>query len=549
MNEDVSQTPYRRAKTWHVALGSMTGVIQMAFYVLLGYAAYIGNLGYAITTAVVGVLITLSRVFDSVTDPLIAVLIEKFNSKRGKLRFFLIIGWAIMAISTTLMCNVFAGNFSFANEAKTLSSPLGIAVFILIYALYIIGYTFVSCTGNMVGNILTNDPKQRPMLGVWQTIYSYLSPMIVSMVIITCLLPKLGIPVVKDGVTDYQWTNQVFFYSNFLVVGVSFIALVLTCIGLTPYDKPENFVGIKKNKASFKDMWLLVKENKEFRRYIVAASSDKLAQTVSSQSVISTLLYSVLLGSMVGSAIVSVVAMLPSIIFAFIGAKLAGKQGNRKVMIVWSWVCIAWNVLFSLFIMFVPEKSAGSFGFALILFFILMLGNNAVKMVVSAATGAMRMDVVDYELERSGRYLPATVSAAYSFIDKLISALAPMLATLLIGIVGYTGDKIPQAGDPLTMGIRIIIAVLFCLLPIIGWLLNILAMRKFSLTKERMEEVQKNIAEAKQAALASDSEEVISPTPENKEVEDAIVDEEVELAKAKESEPPTANEADTKNED
>ena len=61
--------------------------------------------------------------------------------------------------------------------------------------------------------------------------------------------------------------------------------------------------------------------------------------------------------------------------------------------------------------------------------------------------------------------------------------------------------------------------------------------------------MQKNIAEAKQAALASDSEEVISPTPENKEVEDAIVDEEVELAKAKESEPPTANEADTKNED
>lgn len=547
MKEDVSQTPYRRAKTWHVALGSMTGVIQMAFYVLLGYAAYIGNLGYAITTAIVGVLITLSRVFDSVTDPLIAMVIEKFNSKFGKMRLFLIIGWALMAIATTLLCNVFAGKFTFADEARTLSSPLGITVFILIYALYIIGYTFVSCTGNMIGNILTNDPKQRPMLGVWQTIYAYLAPMIVSMVIITALLPKFGIPT-ADG-TDYQWTNQVFFYANFLVVGVSFIALILTCVGLTPYDKPENFVGIKKSKVSFKDMWHLVKENKEFRRYIVAASSDKLAQTVSSQSVISTLLYSVLLGSMVGSSIVSVVAMLPSIVFAFIGAKLAGKQGNRKVMVVWSWICIAWNVLFSLFIMFVPEKSASSFGFPLILFFILMLGNNAVKMVVSSATGAMRMDVVDYELERSGRYLPATVSAAYSFIDKLISALAPMLATLLIGFVGYTGDKIPQAGDELTIGIRIIIVVLFCVLPIIGWLLNILAMRKFSLTKERMEEIQEKIADEKKAAIAAESGEPVAPAIENGDPVDALQEEETELVNSSPSESPSLEKTEPKKED
>ena len=547
MKEDVSQTPYRRAKTWHVALGSMTGVIQMAFYVLLGYAAYIGNLGYAITTAIVGVLITLSRVFDSVTDPLIAMVIEKFNSKFGKMRLFLIIGWALMAIATTLLCNVFAGKFTFADEARTLSSPLGITVFILIYALYIIGYTFVSCTGNMIGNILTNDPKQRPMLGVWQTIYSYLAPMIVSMVIITALLPKFGIPT-ADG-TDYQWTNQVFFYANFLVVGVSFIALILTCVGLTPYDKPENFVGIKKSKVSFKDMWYLVKENKEFRRYIVAASSDKLAQTVSSQSVISTLLYSVLLGSMVGSSIVSVVAMLPSIVFAFLGAKLAGKQGNRKVMIVWSWICIAWNVLFSLFIMFVPEKSAGSFGFPLILFFILMLGNNAVKMVVSSATGAMRMDVVDYELERSGRYLPATVSAAYSFIDKLISALAPMLATLLIGFVGYTGDKIPQAGDELTIGIRIIIVVLFCILPIIGWLLNILAMRKFSLTKERMEEIQEKIADEKKAAIAAESGAGVAPAIENGDPVDTLQEEEAELVNSSPEPAPTEEKTEPKKED
>ncbi len=504
MSEEV-KSPYRRAKTWHIALSQMTGIMQMAFYVLLGYAAYIGNLGFAIATGLVGVLITLSRVFDSVTDPLIALLIEKFNSKFGKLRIFLALGWLLMAISTTLMCNVFAGKFSFGAD-EMLSNPAGVAVFILIYAFYIIGYTFASCTANMTGNILTNDPKQRPTLGVWATIYSYLSPMIVSMVIITVLLPKFGIPVVLDnGTTDYSFTLPVFQYANLIVCGVSFLALVLTCIGLSPYDKPENFEGISKsNKVSFRDMVSLLKDNKELRRYIVAACSDKLAQTVGSQSVISVMLFSIILGSMVGSTIVSVVAMLPSIVFAIIGAKLAGKQGNKQVMVKWSWLCILWNAVFALFILFVPGKGASHFTVWLVLFFLLMLGNNALKMVVSTSTGAMRMDVVDYELYRSGKYLPATVSAVYSFIDKLISALAPMLATLAIGIVGYTGSKIPMASDELTFGIRAITAALYCGLPILGWVCTIFAMKKFSLTKEEMERIQSEIAVKKEEATSSE---------------------------------------------
>lgn len=501
MNEPIT---YRRAKTWHIALSQMTGIMQMAFYVLLGYAAYIGNLGFAIATALVGVLITLSRVFDSITDPLIALAIEKFNSKHGKMRFFLIIGWALMAIATTLMCNVFAGKYSFGAD-ESLSNPKGVLVFILVYALYIIGYTFTSCTANMTGNILTNDPKQRPTLGVWATVYSYLSPMIVAGVITTVFLKKYGVPFINEaGNTDYNWTVEVFQKSNLLVIGVSFIALVLACIGLSPYDKPENFTGLEKSKTpSMKEMFALLKENKELGRYIVAACSDKLAQTVGGQSVIVTLLYGVLLGSMVGSSIVSIIAMLPSIIFAILGARMAGKQGNKVVMVKWTWVCIFWNIAFSLFLLFVPGKSAGGIGLPLILFFLLMLGNNALKMIVSTATNAMRMDVVDYELYRSGNYLPATVSAVYSFIDKMISALAPMIATFLIGFVGYTGSRIPQGTDVLTPGIRIITVVLFCVFPIIGWICTILAMKKFSLTKEKMEEIQSKIASRK-AELADE---------------------------------------------
>ncbi|MBQ9909925.1 MAG: MFS transporter [Lachnospiraceae bacterium] len=496
------QVTYRRAKTWHIALSQMTGILQMMFYVLtISYAIYIANLGFGVTMALAGVLATVSRVFDSVTDPIIAVIIERFNSKHGKLRFFLLLGWFLMSLSTILLCNLIGGKFSFAAD-QTTSNVLGVIAFTLLFFLFYIGYTFASCTANMTGNILTNDPKQRPMLGVWGTIYSYLAPMIGMAIITTMLLPKYGIAnVTAAGATDYDWTMAVFSHASYIMIGISFVALVLCCIGLTPYDKPENFVGLNRNSTpSLKEMAALLKENKELGRYIVAASSDKLAQSVGGQSVISTMLFGIILGSMVGSSIVSLIAMLPSIIFAIIGAKMAGRQGNKKVMVDWTWICILWNVVFAAFIILVPGKSAGSIGIPLILFFLLMLGNNALKMVVSTATSAMRMDVVDYELYRSGNYLPATVSAVYSFIDKLISALAPMLATLLIGFIGYTGSRIPQASDPLTMGVRIATAVLFCGFPIIGWFCTLLSMKKFSLTKERMEEIQISIAEKKAEA-------------------------------------------------
>ena len=78
------QVTYKRAKTWHIALSQMTGIMQMAFYVLLGYAAYIGNLGYAITTVLVGVLITITRVFDSITDPFIALIGDQKEGRRAE---------------------------------------------------------------------------------------------------------------------------------------------------------------------------------------------------------------------------------------------------------------------------------------------------------------------------------------------------------------------------------------------------------------------------------------------------------------------------------
>ncbi|MCR4588178.1 MAG: MFS transporter [Lachnospiraceae bacterium] len=495
-NKTENVTVYKKAKTWHIALAMMTGIGQMAFYVMMNGATYIGNANFGILVAVTGMIITASRLFDGLTDPIIAYFIERFHSRFGKLRVGIMLGWAVMSIATLMMCNL--------GPKLGLSGVLGVLYFILCYMIYIIGYTFVSVAGNVNSNILTNDPKQRPTISVWSTTYSYLSPMIISIVASAIILPKYG---------NIQGTGYFAEY-NLVVIMISFVSLLLSCIGIAPYDIPENYEGIsnskeKDTKPSFKDMVAIIKENKELQRFIVAATSDKLAQTIGSAAVVSTMLNGIMIGSMAISSILSAVAMLPAIVFAIIGSRIAGKKGSRAVMINWTRYCIVFNIAYAAYLLFTPTQLVGSvlsgnIGMGSILmaltFILFTFGNNGLKMVVSVATNSFRLDVVDYELDRSGKYLPATVSATYSFIDKIVSSFGATIATLMIGIIGYT-SKAPQQGDPLTLGVKIMTVILMIGFPILGWICTLVAMKDSTLTYEKMDEVQKSIAEKKNAAI------------------------------------------------
>lgn len=71
----------------------------------------------------------------------------------------------------------------------------------------------------------------------------------------------------------------------------------------------------------------------------------------------------------------------------------------------------------------------------------------------------MRSDIVDYELDRSGNYMAATVSATYNFIDQIVSSLGTLIATLCVAAIGYT-TVMPQPTDEATFGIRVVAAFL-----------------------------------------------------------------------------------------
>ncbi|MCI5822079.1 MAG: MFS transporter [Pararoseburia sp.] len=472
---EIDGVQYRRAKMWQIILVACNAMVGMSVYSLIGMASYSASIGYGVSTAVVGVILTCTRILDGITDPILAFIYDKVDTKFGRLRILLFGGFAIEAIALLTM-------FDFCS-----SKGFGVVVFTLIYVVYIIGYTITNMTAQTLPAIMSNDPKQRPTIGVWQTAFNYMVPMVMTVVLNMVLLPKFG-----------GTYNQ-----NFLSAAVKFtivvaaIGIVLVCIGISEYDKPEYYHGIKKQEPlKMKDMVDVLKGNKPLQAYIAAQASDKIAQQTASQAVVTTMLFGIIIGDMSMATMLSVISMLPSIVFAVFGAKYAGNHGSKNAIVTWTKVCMVIAVMMLVFFIVIDPGTISSFGVTMIVYVLFTLALNGAKMCVTTADTSFMADIIDYELDRSGRYVPAVISGTYSLIDKLISSLSALLATGAVALIGYT-HTMPQPDEVMTTPIFVVTMAIYFGLPFIGWLITLIAMKNCKLTREEMVQVQKRIASKK----------------------------------------------------
>ena len=472
---EIDGVQYRRAKMWQIILVACNALVGMSVYSLIGMASYSASIGYGISTAVVGVILTCTRILDGVTDPILAFIYDKVDTKFGRLRILLIGGFAIEAIALLAM-------FDFCS-----SKGMGIVVFTLLYVVYVIGYTITNMTAQTLPAIMTNDPKQRPTIGVWQTAFNYMVPMIMTVMLNMVLLPKFG------GNYNQDFLSAAVRFSML----VAAIGIILVSIGVSEYDKPEFYHGIKKQEPlKIKDMLEVLKGNKPLQAYIAAQASDKIAQQTASQAVITTMLFGIIIGDMSMATMLSVISMLPSIVFAIFGAKYAGNHGSKNAIVTWTKVCMVIATLMLVFFIVIDPNTISGFGVTMIVYVLFTLALNGAKMCVTTADTSFMADIIDYELDRSGRYVPAVVSGTYSLIDKIISSLSALLATGAVALIGYT-KSMPQPDEPLTTPIFVVTMIIYFGLPLIGWAITLIAMKNCKLTREEMVEVQKRIATKK----------------------------------------------------
>ena len=158
------ESRYRRAKTWQIGAFALNNTATNIFLYLMLFVSYYATGVVGLGTVIVSTLITMSRMWDGITDPIIGLWIDKTDGKMGKFRPFMIMGWVVMTIITLLMFFT----------THLVPENMRLIYFIILYLVYIVGYTFQTACTKAGQTVLTNDPEQRPLFSTFDMSYTSL---------------------------------------------------------------------------------------------------------------------------------------------------------------------------------------------------------------------------------------------------------------------------------------------------------------------------------------------------------------------------------------
>ena len=271
-----------RAKFYQLALFPMNnGATNVYFVLILSYIANFGNAVLGLAMLFASFMVTGMRVFDAITDPIIGALMDKTNTRFGKFRPFMVIGNAIMAISVFLLYVV-------TPLVPESVMWLRYVLFILLYAVWVIGYTLQTSVTRSAQAVLTNDPKQRPLFTVFNTIGSLAGMGIMQVV---------GMVMAWDSFAgDYnaKW------YAIMTPIGIviSIILTILAIIGIAEKDNEKYFgIGGQQEAIKISEYISIVKANKPLQRLMVAGGGCKLALAIAQNMTVLIMLYGCMMGN------------------------------------------------------------------------------------------------------------------------------------------------------------------------------------------------------------------------------------------------------------
>lgn len=477
MSVNTNNITYNRAKTWQIGFFALNNVATNFYMFLMMYVSYYATGAAGIAVVLVSSLLTSMRMFDAITDPIIGFIIDKTNTKFGKFRPMMIIGNVILAISTLILYN-FTHRLPEGNPR--------VIFFVLMYAIYVIGYTFQTACTKAAQACLTNDPTQRPLFTRFDSSYMLLMGSVIAMYTSSYLVPKYG-GFTLPAMTEFSTTAVI----------ASAICTVLAVIGLWEKDREEFFgIGDKGVKVKFKDYLSVLKGNRAIQMLIVSAATDKLALQAAANSSVMVMLYGIVMGNYALYGKMSLITMIPTFIIIVLGTKYASKFGSKKALIVTTWLSIiGFIALFLVIFIGDPTKiSLENFNIMTALWIGIFCLANGFKSVSSSIVIPMIADCADYETYLTGRYVPGMMGTLFSFVDKMISSFATTVVGFIVASIGYT-STMPEVTDAYTPELFWATSFLFIGLPIIGWVCSLIAMKFYPLDDKKMLEIQAKLDE------------------------------------------------------
>ena len=485
-----------RAKFYQLALFPMNnGATNVYFVLILTYIATFGEnilglIGFA------SIMVTAMRLFDAITDPILGALMDKTSTRFGKFRPFMVIGNAIMAVSVIAL-------YIFTPYIPATMMWARYVVFTLLYAVWVIGYTFQTSVTRAAQAVLTNDPNQRPLFTIFNTVAS-----MVGMGAISFVGPILA----GDNLFgDYNAS----WFKVITPIGIvmSIILTILAIIGIAEKDNEKYFgIGGKQEQIKLSDYVEIIKGNKPLRRLMIAGGGCKLALSIATNLNVLCMLYSCMMNNYDGLYLpMMVLGYVFSAPFFLLTVRTSQKHGQKRSLMTYVGVALACYVgVVALLMLWQQGNPAFNLSFitdgklSINLYTILFLLFFGVGYGAYYSTADMPIpmvaDCADYETYRSGKFVPGIIGTLFSLVDKLVSSLSATVVSIAVGFIGL--KSLPTKTTPYVEGMNWVVIALFCIIPMVAWALTLISMKGYALDGKKVKTIQA-VNSARKAAVAN----------------------------------------------
>ena len=355
-----------------------------------------------VSAGVVGTILLISRVFDGVSDLLIAQLMDKINSRHGKARAWILWMAAPYAISATAL---------FAVPSHAGKMVQAIYIFVTYNLCTTVVYTALNLPYSAMAPLMTNDGDDLAKLNIFRMSMSPVSNMIVT---------ALSLPLINLlGGDQKAWITVTAVYGV-----IAFGMLMWTFLGTKERfhtkaaAEAENLPFLVRLKAAL--------QNKYFIIMFLMVMALALYQNVN--GTVSTYYAQYVLGNAEIMGVMQTCEKIPWILGIICMAPLIKKFGKRNLVLGGAIICIAAQVI----LMINPEN------IKLVLVASILRGLGEAP--INGLTFTMLADVINYGHWKTGIRVHALIFSTFTVGQKFGGGVAGWAIGQLMQLSGFTGS-------------------------------------------------------------------------------------------------------------
>lgn len=456
----------------------------------LGYGA--GNFGYGLVSqlassylifyatavlyipgSLIGFIISISVIWDAVTDPLMGYISDNTKSRFGRRHIYILIGSILVAI-----CNLFLWiiNPSMNYLKKFIFIFLDVILLKTFLTMYITPYT-------ALGAELSTDYDERSSIQANKTIFFLLGIFFAAtMGMFIFFRPTIDFPVGQLNPNGYK--NMAIISSVLMIIsGLTCFFITKNYIPILPKNnEPKNNIGIKNIVIELKKMW----QHKDYKAvvlgYLFTNISSALIATIGLHIFTYTFLMDnyeigIILGIQLG------VSILTQPIWIIISKKI----DKKKAVLIGLYISIIGSVIFLLLVIL---KTSVRENYLYMIVYAIVVGFGTGGLFTLPLS--MIADTIDKEELRTGLRKEGVFYGVLTLGYKISQSIAIFCFGVFLDLIKFNANLKFQ-----TEKTTIILGLLLPIGSAISFIFAIIFYRKYSLNKEKVYKIQAKIKQNK----------------------------------------------------